>query len=220
MLATARPLRALVLLPALAALVACDTIGNPIDAMTSKRPSPDEFQVIARKELRRPPGLGSSTLPEPNPGAPSPLDPDPRGDAVAALTGQRVAASAPRASAVSRGEEALLAAADAQAANPEIRDQIIAENAEIAENKPYEPPTIFELLSGGPDYDPEDVVDPVAESRRLQESGVATPVDANALARQAELEAQTAEATTEPAPETTIRQPRFRPSIPLDSSFQ
>lgn len=217
MCATRRTTCLLVLVPALAALAACDTIGNPIDAMSAKRPSPDEFQVIARKELRRPPGLGTSTLPEPRPGAPSPLEPDPRGDAVAALTGNRVAASAPLASSISRGEAALLAAADAQSANPDIRTQIIAENVAYEESKPYEPPTIFELFAGEREYDPEDVVDAPAEALRLSEAGVPTPVDGRALERQAALEAEAAaeaQAVAEPEP-VLPREPRFRPDIPL-----
>lgn len=218
---TARTCRFLVLAPALFALIGCDTIGNPIDVMSSKKPSPDEFQVVARKELRRPPALGSSTLPEPTPGAPSPLDPDPQADAIAALTGQRVAASAPRATSISRGEAALLAAANAEAADPDIRSEIVAENAEIEDNKPYEPPTIFEVFSGGTAYDPEDVVDPNAESKRLQESGVPAPVNRTALAAEAAQANATDAAAAEADAEASVpRQPRFRPSTPLDSSFQ
>lgn len=217
-----RRLRRLAALPVLAVLAACDTIGNPLDAMSNKKPSPDEFQVLARKELRRPPGLGSWTLPEPEPGAPSPLDPDPRGDAVAALTGQRVPASAPRASAISRGEVALLAAANAEAANPTIRTDIVAENRAIEENKPYEPPTIFELLGGGgPGYDPEDVIDPATEARRLQGGGVPTPVDPRALETEAAALAEgEAEAASAAALADQPRQPRFRTAVPDDPLAQ
>ena len=213
-----RPCTALAALAALAAALAgCDTIGNPITALSSKKLAPDEFQVIVRRGLERPPGLDASTLPEPRPGAPSPLDPDPQADAIAALTG---AAPPPRATAISRGEEALLAAADAQAASPEIRALVAAETREIEENKPYRPPTIFELLSGREEIDPETVIDPAAESRRLQESGVPTPTSPRALAREAERQADEAEeraAAEPPAEPGSIGRPRFRDSIPNDS---
>ncbi len=212
-----KPVAALAALAATAALAGCDTIGNPIEAITTKKPSPDEFQVIARRGLQLPPGLQSSTLPEPRPGAASPLDPDPQAEAIAALTG---AAPPPQATAISRGEAALLAAADAQAASPDIRTRIAAENREIEANEPYRPPTIFELFSGDDDIDPDTVIDPAAEARRLQESGVATPTSARALAEEAErraaeeAEAAAAEAPPEPG---SIGTPRFFTSIPNDS---
>ncbi len=68
----------------LLALSACGSIGNPLEALGAKIPPPDEFQVIARKPLMMP---ATATLPEPRPGASSPLDPDPHRDALQALFG-------------------------------------------------------------------------------------------------------------------------------------
>ncbi len=213
-----RPITTLAVLAAATALAGCDTVGNPLDALSSKKPSPDEFQVLTRRGLERPPGRGASTLPEPRPGVASPLDPDPQAEAIAALTG---AAPPPRATAISRGEAALLAAADAQAASSEIRTQIAVENREIEENKPYEAPTIFELLSGEETIDPETVIDPAAEARRLQESGVATPTSPRALAEEAERQAAAEEDITEDESQPisgSIGTPRFYTAIPNDST--
>ncbi|MGF1445704.1 MAG: DUF3035 domain-containing protein [Pikeienuella sp.] len=203
------------------ALAGCEAIGNPIEVMRGDRPTPDEFAVITRGELMMPPGLDTSSLPEPSPGLRSPLEPDPQAEAIAALTGREVAASTPRGVAVSRGEAALLAAANASAASPEIRAEIARENEALAEAQPYEPPTIFELFSGGgPDVDPDELIDPVAESQRLQEAGVPAPVDQGALQRQALLEAERAESQADEAAlaaQTGIGEPRFWRSSPRDS---
>lgn len=157
---------------AVAALVAfggCDRIGNPFVVLGSKPPAPDEFQVITRKPLIMPP---TAALPEPRLGAPSPLDPTPNRDAELALLGTDVG---PPPVGTSQGEQALLAAADVAASNPEIRQTLALE--EVDSNEPYEPPTIFELL-GTADEPPEDAIDAAAEARRLQAEGVAAaPID-------------------------------------------
>jgi hypothetical protein len=161
---------------ALLALAGCDRIGSPFEVLAVKRPAPDEFQVIARDPLRMP---ASVRLPEPRPGAPSPLDPNPGRDAAIALLG---APARPVAGGAGSGEQALLAAADASARNPEIRTILAAE--ESADSGEYEPPTIWELFGGssGPEVDPEEVIDAAAEARRLQTEGVAAaPIDPNDL---------------------------------------
>ena len=153
----------------LLALLGCDRIGNPFVVLGSKPPAPDEFQVIAREPLRMP---ATVALPEPRPGAPSPLDPDPNRDAIVALLGTD---AAPRAEGTSQGEQALLSAADVTASNPEIR-QTLAEDRGGDGSEPYEPPSIFELF--GASEAPEDVIDPAEEARRLQREGVAAaPID-------------------------------------------
>lgn len=79
---------------------------------------PDEFAVVKKKPLEIPQDM--STLPEPQPGAPSLVDPTPGQDAEVALTGRarRDPASA------SNSESAFLDAAGAQAADPEIRAKL------------------------------------------------------------------------------------------------
>lgn len=158
----------------LLALPGCDSIGNPFVVLGSKPPAPDEFQVLARKPLRMPP---SAALPEPRPGEPSPLEPDPNRDAVVALLGTDVGPPPPSGPGRSQGEAALLSAADASASNTEIRQTLALESQEGYSNEPYEPPSIFELF-GVYEAPPEDVIDAAAESRRLQSEGVAAaPID-------------------------------------------
>ncbi|GMG82221.1 hypothetical protein LNKW23_14340 [Paralimibaculum aggregatum] len=202
------------------ALAGCSSIGNPLQALSQKKPGPDEFAVVVRDRLQMPPGLGNSTLPPPDPGRPSPLDPDPRADAATVLTGGAVPPSAPQRVTVSRGEAALLAAADASAVSPAVRLEIQAENEALEANQPYEVPTIFELFSGDDAIDPEVLLDPVAESQRLQATGVPAPVDRRALqiealvaAEEAEQAAEEAAAAAAPPPRT----PRFEGDIPRDA---
>jgi len=142
-------------------------------------PPPDEFQVVVHKPLDVP---ATASLPEPHPGAPSPLDPTPHRDAVEALLGagasQAVADVPP-----SAGEQVLLSSADAGASSPEVRVQLEADKIKEESSKPYEAPTVGELIGLGGSkekVDEKQVIDPVAESTRLQKEGVVTPVDPNA----------------------------------------
>ncbi len=170
----------------LLALAACGTIGNPMEALGARIPPPDEFQVIARKPLMMP---ATASLPEPRPGAPSPLDPNPHLDAQQALLGTR-AGSVVSAVAPSPGEQVLLTSANAAAASSNIGVQLEEEKITIEENKPFEPPSLRELL-GGTDskkLDESQLLDPVAESQRLQRQGNVAPVDPNASAEVAEEE--------------------------------
>jgi hypothetical protein len=195
---------------ALLALLGCDQIGNPFVVLGSKAPAPDEFQVLARKPLRMP---ASAALPEPRPGAPSPLDPDPNRDAVVALLGTN---AAPRATGVSGGERALLSAADVAASNPEIR-QTLAEESD-GSNEPYEPPSVFELL-GAYEAPPEDVIDAGEESRRLQREGVAAaPIDP---ADRPVVEAEEQVEQPSPYPEVGAdRRPNNRPLSTVEPAFE
>lgn len=155
------------------ALTACDRIGSPFDALGGKRATPDEFRVVTRKPLNMP--GGAARLPEPRLGERSPLEHDPGGDAREALTGERTGAS----SGGSAGESALVAAATANTPNSTAAAGLAEREAELDKNKPYEPPTVMEMLNldGRP---AEDVLDPDAEARRLRAGGTAkTPVNPN-----------------------------------------
>lgn len=156
---------------ALSLLAGCDRMGNPLELVAGRTSAPDEFQVIARKPLRMP---MSAALPEPRPGAPSPLDPTPQRDAAVALLGPdfRPVATVP-----SGGEQALLAAANAAAADPTIRQTLAADDRSASEE--YRLPTIWELFGFGGEAAPEDAIDPAAEARRLQSQGIPAPVDPN-----------------------------------------
>ena len=162
----------------LLALPACDTFGSPLETLGIRIPPPDEFQVIARKPLVMP---VSASLPEPRPGAPSPLDPDPHRDAIEALFGT---SGSPAAGAIgpSAGERVLLSSANA-AASSEIRVLLEEERLQEEVAKPYQAPSLSELFGGGDEQiDESEMLDPVAESQRLQREGYVTPVDPEAAA--------------------------------------
>ena len=187
----------------LLALSACGSIGNPLEGLGVKIPPPDEFQVIARKPLVMP---TAATLPVPRPGAPSPLDPNPHRDALQALFGS---SGSPVVSTIepSAGEQILLSSANAAVASSEIRVQLEEDRIREEAAKPYEPPSVGELLglSKGEKLDESELLDPVAESQRLQREGYVTPVDPNA----------TAEVDEEaPAPDD-LSYPTGRPQSPI-----
>lgn len=164
-------------------LAGCDTLGNPLDAMSPKRTGPDAFQVLARKELRMPASTGPEALAMPRPGAPSPLDPDPHGQAATALFGSDGAALAST-SRMSRGEAALIDASAAGAVEPAEAARL-ARRIEVAEaSKPYEPPSLLELFgaAGEQEIEPDLVLDPTAEATRLQLAGLRAPSDPDAVA--------------------------------------
>lgn len=196
----------------LLALLGCDRIGNPFVVLGTKPPAPDEFQVLAREPLRMP---ATASLPEPRPGTPSPLDPNPNRDARVALLGSD---AAPRGTGSSRGEQALLSAADVAASNPEIRRTLAEEGERGGRNEPYEPPSIFELF-GAYDAPPEDVIDPAEESRRLQREGVAAaPIDP--ADRPVPVEERAAEEPSQ-YPEIGVdRRPNNRPLSTVEPAFE
>ncbi len=201
---------AVVALGALGALGGCDTIGNPFVVLGSKPPAPDEFQVITRKPLVMPP---SAALPEPRLGEASPLDPTPNRDAELALLGTD---ARPVEAGTSQGEQALLAAADVAASNPEIRQTLALDK--VDSNEPYEPPSIFELL-GTTEAPPKDAIDAPAEARRLQAEGVAAaPIDPND--RPIVVEGEVVEEVSQ-YPEIGLdRRPNNRPLSTVDPAFE
>ncbi len=160
------------------ALSGCERVGNPLEALGAKIPPPDEFQVIASKPLQMPP---SAALPEPTPGAKSPLAPDPSRDARMALLGSDTSVAGAE-TAPSAGEQVLLSSANAASASSDIRVQLEEDRRREQAGKEYEPPTLVELLSSkeSPKVDDKDALDPQVEAERLQREGVATPVDPNA----------------------------------------
>ncbi|MDH3667246.1 MAG: DUF3035 domain-containing protein [Paracoccaceae bacterium] len=164
------------ILAAVGGLSACERVGNPLEALGAKIPPPDEFQVIASKPLQMPP---SAALPEPTPGAKSPLAPDPHREARVALLGTEgtVAGTTP-----SAGEQVLLTSANAAASSSDIRVQLEQDERRARAGEKYEPPTLVELL-GSKDsakVNDKDALDPQVEAERLQREGNATPVDPNA----------------------------------------
>jgi hypothetical protein len=132
--------------------------------------SPDEFQVVRRAPLILPPDY---TLRPPTPGAPPIANQDTATQAEQILTGQpRV----PVDSRQSQGELALVSQSRVQA-EPNIRQLLVAEDAELVNVDDSRFLFILNFQRKALQEQP-DVIDPVAEARRLQsasaEGGVIT----------------------------------------------
>ncbi len=166
-----KTLRAVLIASAVStALIGCERMGNPLEALGGRLPPPDEFRVVTRKPLNMPASL-SLSLPEPRPGARSPLEHDPPADAASALMAGRTLPGSTGAGA-GAGEKALLAAANANAGNAEISARLDAAEKAATAGKPYEAPTLLEYLNLDGQR-AEDILDADAESRRILRDGVA-----------------------------------------------
>lgn len=91
--------------------------------MTVPTGGPDDFSVLPVAALEIPETLA---LPEPKPGATNRVDPDPIGQAVAALGGR---ASAATAGGIPAGDAALVAAVSTRGVDPAIRATLAGEDA-------------------------------------------------------------------------------------------
>lgn len=150
----ARRLGRVALAAALAAAVAGCSGFNVREELGIVGQGPDEFTVVKKKPLTMPGDM--TALPTPDPGAPSLVDPRPTEQARAALTGAPIETNGQGGSAA---ESALLAAAGADRADPEVRRKLI-EDEQGLDTRLLD--TI--LPSIGPD---ENLLDPDAEARRL-----------------------------------------------------
>ena len=122
--------------------------------------SPDEFQVVRRAPLVLPPDYN---LRPPSPGSPPPAQQDTATQAEQILTGQtRVPADTTQ----SPAELALVAQAPVQA-QPGIRDMLVAEDAELVSLDASRFLFILNFQRKAMQAQP-NVLDPVAEARRLQ----------------------------------------------------
>jgi hypothetical protein len=167
-----RALRVIAALAAMLSLGACsagsDGSGESFrQSIGLDAPAPDEFLVVARQPLQPPPSFDA--LPPPQLGAPSRVEPDPVGEARAALLADGAEAGAPAASA---SERALLAETGAASVGPVDRAAI------AAEARPQERRFGLDSLFGyeinqNPDAD--DRLDSRAEAGRLQAEGVPAP---------------------------------------------
>lgn len=121
---------------------------------------PDEFRVVSNERLEMPEQMPGSAeqLPEPKPGAQSLVEPTPVKDAQQVFKLDGVVSGDGAASA---SEKSLLAAAEADAAESDIRDKLSEDESLLEENA--------RLLDGllGNDPDLADALDPEEEMRRL-----------------------------------------------------
>ncbi|WP_227010138.1 DUF3035 domain-containing protein [Pelagibius marinus] len=141
--------------------------GGFSESLGTSKQSPDEFRVVSRAPLTVPPDF---QLRPPEPGAPRPQVGTPAQQAERAVFRNdagvnQTANAAPRR--VTVGEQALLSAAGAQEADPNIRQVVNRETKQINEEADY----FVDRLIFWNDITPAGtVVDPVAERRRLQEN--------------------------------------------------
>jgi len=140
------------------ALAGCSQVGDLKKKVGLSIESPDEFLVQPQKPLQMP---SSTALPVPQPGAKSLVAYDPEADARKAIFGD-TAAVAPAASA---GEADLLKSANATDIDPNIR-AVVASESDNSDGQTY----LFDSWFGKPrSGDPEDLLDPAAEAKRIQD---------------------------------------------------
>lgn len=124
---------------------------------------PDEFSVIPMQPLTLPDNLGA--LPPPTPGAGNRVDPNPTGDAIAALGGRPGAGVA--------GDAALLGAVGRNGVDPTIRADLAEADAQFRRNRAR-----LGLFNRGDRYFQAyagQALDAYAELVRFRNLGVAVP---------------------------------------------
>lgn len=151
----------------LVALLGLGACSQAQESLGLGKTSPDEFRIVTRQPLAVPPDAG---LRPPEPGAPSPQEQNPRDRARASVfsesvnTGDGVRSGPLR----SQGEQALLRAAGADEADPEIRQKVNAETDEIQEANS----SILDELVFWREVQPAaEEVDAAGEARRIREAG-------------------------------------------------
>lgn len=113
--------KTLLALVSLAALSACES-GDP-ELMNIRSDTPDEFSILPTKPLEAPENY--TALPEPTPGGSNLVDPNPQGDAIAALGGNPDRLTDGR---VYAGEQTLVSFASRYGVPADIRTTLAAED--------------------------------------------------------------------------------------------
>jgi hypothetical protein len=153
-------------------LAACSSSGSGSGGLREtlglSAPPPDPFLTVSRAPLELPPNLGE--LPQPRPGAPSRVEPNPTATAQAAL-GTGVTAPAP--AAPTTAESALIAAAGGTEADTAIRETIVAETPEPERRFGLDSLFGFRVVQD-PAAEAERL-DPEAEAAELRRKGLAAP---------------------------------------------
>ncbi|MGD9816951.1 MAG: DUF3035 domain-containing protein [Hyphomonadaceae bacterium] len=150
-----KPIALLAVLAAATAATGCASVQRAIGAT---KVTPDEFRVVTQAPLTLPPDYN---LRPPRPGEPRPQELEPDAEARAALFGQDVGANA------SQGERTFVAAAGAEAADPNIRDTIDFEaQSVVRRNEGFVNRLLAFAGSGAPVAAP---LNPEDEQRRLED---------------------------------------------------
>lgn len=152
-----------------AALAACSS-GDP-KLMNIRSDTPDEFRILPTKPLEAPDDY--TALPAPTPGGSNLVDPNPRGDAVAALGGD--AARLEPTGRINAGEQTLLGYVSRYGVPADIRKVLAAEDlAWRKENNGLLLERLFSVNVYFESYAPMSL-DQHAELERLRRAGVWTP---------------------------------------------
>lgn len=143
-------------------LTACD---KAKEALGMSKRSPDEFQVVRHAPLSMPPNFNN--LPAPQPGAARPQEGTAQDQAAAAVFGGSYGTPDAGAADLGRstGEAALLQGAGGS--DPNIRDLVDQETAELAEDEN----SLLDRLAFWREDEPYgEILDPTEEQRRIQEN--------------------------------------------------
>lgn len=151
----------LVLGMAIIALTACSKTKEQFDF--SKK-APDEFKVTTRAPLEMPPEF---TLRPPRPGAPRPQEETATEEAKQAVFGAQRQKQTADNSAITQGEAILLQKTGATSIDPNIRDKVDAENAELAKESQSTVDKILGKVGKKADIE-STVVDPIKEAERIK----------------------------------------------------
>lgn len=151
-----------------AALTACAGGDRGLRDLRNNGGGPDEFRVNPVNPLVLPEDL--TALPTPTPGAGNRVDPNPNADAVAALGGNPNALTP---NGIPAGDSAVVAAARRNGVDPEIRQNLAAEDAAFRSRAAR-----FGLFGGRDRYFSayaRQALDAYGELQRFRNAGVATP---------------------------------------------
>ena len=154
------------LLTVAALTLAVSACGGFRDQLGLTKQSPDEFRVVSRAPLTLPPNYN---LRPPEPGAPRPQVGTAAQQAERAVLANSQNPVVRQQAAVPRtvGEAALLQATGADAADPNIRQIVNRETQQINEEDDF---FVDNLVFWNSEQPAGTIVDPVAETRRLQEN--------------------------------------------------
>ncbi|WP_136652701.1 DUF3035 domain-containing protein [Paracoccus aeridis] len=162
-------MRAIVLGLSVAMLAACGD-NTALRSPKSGSEGPDEFAIVPTRALQMPPDLAQ--LPAPTPGGANLTDPNPMGDAVAALGGNP-AQLAQRG--IGAADGAIVSYAGRGGVQPGIRQVTAQEDAEFRSTRRRRP---LEALAGADVYNRayrNQTLDSWAELERWRRAGVQTP---------------------------------------------
>ncbi len=153
----------------LVVVAACSRAPNSVDKDAINQ-GPDEFSILPARPLEMPQNY--SALPAPTPGGTNITDPDPKGDAIAALGGRPSAASA---GGVPASDSALVAAASRYGVPADIRAVVASEDAALLKRATDGGFFGFITRSSYFKVYAQQALDAFAELLRFRAAGVQTP---------------------------------------------